>query len=74
MHNSHFSWLAKNNPKNVTGASFIENISLSTTQDCDTIRHAYKLQPYIEGLPIPLAYDCKYNYKIEIPVPVNTEK
>ena len=68
------NWWAKDNPKNATGAGFIENISLSTTQDCDTIRDAYKLQPYIEGQPIPLAYNCKYNHKIELPLSINPAK
>ena len=69
------NWWAKDNPKNVTGAGFIENISLSNTQDCDIIRQAYKLQPYIEGQQnIPLAFNCKYNHKIELPLSINPAK
>lgn len=62
------NWWDKNNPKNVTGAGFLENISLASQQDCDIIQQAYKIAPYTgaEGQRLLLAIDCKYNIKIEL--------
>jgi len=58
------NWWDKDNPKNVTGAGFIVNISLSSDQDCNIIQHAYKLCPVTEERLI--AINCRYNFKIVV--------
>lgn len=58
------NWWKKDDPRNVTGAGFIESIRLSRNQDCDIIRYAYQLCPVNEERLI--AINPKYNFKIVV--------